>query len=293
MKKKLLIFVLVLCLSVNAFASGYPVIDVSAIIAAIENGYTLYNQYKTLIDTLENNYKQLENQVKSFQALDLKQLDAKDPLGSWRTMMTYANRQMNYLNNIENIMNKKDMKVGNYSYSLSDFFSHPINSTKDMAKGAFEYQFFDPFVNRSPAEKAAFHSKYGMSPGNYLKYNKLTDAIMGSSAEQKATNLAIRQNLLADAERLEKIAKDGNDADGTVTKQQAQIAFQLEQLRLAEETSESMAKFYDSWNSAHIKLEVQNSQEEQNRKLSAHNYNEGFVNIIHTIKNDDMEGGRK
>jgi hypothetical protein len=185
MKKGSLAAVLLIGVVFNGY-SDMPVIDFTNIIAAIENGYTLYEQVQTMYTQLETSYRNLETTIKGFQAFDFNNLDPKDPLGTWRNIMTYGNRQMNLVNNIERIINTKDMKIGNNSFSLADIYSDPSNIVS-LATGGVDFVLVDPFERElSVEEKARFHARYGMSYGNYMRYNAIGEAIDKKAQEIKA-----------------------------------------------------------------------------------------------------------
>ncbi len=106
MKKTLLIITLGIMVNLNVFAQGYPVIDITGIITAIENGYTMVKQLYATYDNIKTSYDQLQQQIKSFESFDISTLDARDPLGAWRSINTYADRMLTYEQNIQAILVK-------------------------------------------------------------------------------------------------------------------------------------------------------------------------------------------
>jgi len=288
MKKVLISLLLCLCISAGAFAQGTPVIDITAIIAFLENLEEMYKQYEATVNHLQNSQKQLEQTMKNFEKFDPTQLDAKDPLGSWRTIMSYGNRQMNYVRDIEDTMNKKGMKIGNYSYSIADFFE--VKNFKNAARGAVEFVVFDPFVYRTPEEKAVFHSKYGMSPANYMRYHS-----MGAAVKEKAAKIqsVIDYDILKkeDEETMtETIAKAAEGNESMLTQAEVDRALLLDQYAKQARFRESMLDFADGWFKYHQKLEIENEQGKLDRITSGHDYSEGFVNIIDSIDANNFIG---
>ena len=223
---KVALFAIMLWITANSgvSAQGQPVIDITAIIAAIENGYTLTQELQTMYETLKTSYDQLQKQIKSFESFDFNALDAKDPLGSWRSLTTYANRMMTYEQNIESIINKKDIKIGNGSYSLGDIFKSPAGATESMVTGGVHY-LFDPLETKlSPAEKAAFHQKYGMSYGNYMRISQMREMLQKKSAEVVGYSGSLQKDLAEDRERLSNIASETNGSESIVQQQQVNNA---------------------------------------------------------------------
>jgi len=270
------------------FAQGTPVIDITAIIAFLENLEEMYKQYEATVAHLENSYKQLEQTMKNFEKPDFSQLDAKDPLGSWRNIMSYGNRQMNYIRDIENTMNNKGMKIGKYSYSIADFLD--VKNIGNAASGALEFVVFDPFVERSPEEKAAFHSKYGMSPSNYMRYHHMGSAVQEKTAKIKSVIEYDILNKETEETMTEKIAKMAEGNESLLTQAEVDRALLLDQYAKQARFREAMLDFTDAWLSVHQQLQLKNEEEELNRLTSAHDYSEGFVNIINSIDASRFSG---
>jgi conjugal transfer/entry exclusion protein len=222
MKQKIAVLAVVLAITVNmgAAAQGYPVIDITNIIAAIENGYTLVQQLQTMYNTLKTSYDQLQKQIKSFESFDFNSLDARDPLKSWGSLVTYADRMMTYEENIEAIIKKKDIKINGGSYSLVDIFKSPATHVENIVTGGVNY-LLDPFETKlSPEEKAVFHQKYGMSYGNYMRLNQMREMLQKKAAEVFAYSGSLQKDLADDRERLSAIVADMKDNESIVQQQQ-------------------------------------------------------------------------
>jgi conjugal transfer/entry exclusion protein len=233
MKRKIVAAVLAVFGGGGVFA-GYPVIDIHNIIASIENGYTLVQQLQAMYENVKNNVEQLNETRKNFEAFDVKQLSMKDPLGSWGRIMTYGNRMMTYEENMEAIINKKDLKIGNSSYSLADLFISS-STIPGMVTDGIGFVAVDPFSKKlSAEEQAIFHSKYGMSYGHYLRIHTL-----GIKAGEKAAELtgyadSFEKNLKEDREALSKMNDQMSDGKSIVEQAQvtnAQLAAQCQELK--------------------------------------------------------------
>jgi len=222
MKHKIAFLVIVSGIMVNrgVSAQGTPVMDISNIAAAITNGYTMVQQLQTMYNTLEESYKQLEQQIKSFEKFDFNALDARDPLGSWKSLTTYADRMMTYEQNIESIINRKDIKIGNGSYSLGDIFTSPASTMKNMANDGLNFV-MDPLERGlSPEEKALFLRKYGISFGKNIRLAQMGEILQKKSVEVIAYSNSLQQNLEEDRERLSAITDDLYGSDSIVQQQQ-------------------------------------------------------------------------
>jgi len=239
--KKYLLIILALCY-VSAFVPAQtlsqpwtytpnpPIIDTTNLIRAIENGMHMYKQLKDIYETIKTNIERLEQQRRAFEALDIRQLSIDDPLGSWKKIMTYGNRMMTYEENIESILNRKDLKIGNSSYSLMDLYTtNPVTNITDMTGSAIDYAVVDPFEKQlTPEEKAIFHQKYGMSYGHYMRYHRIGEAITKKAAEVTAYNEKLEEELAADREAIQSMLEDnasggGNASDGSWVQEQQKI----------------------------------------------------------------------
>jgi len=224
MSKKNIILAVVLTImaSIGLSAQGYPVIDMTNFLTAVENGYTMAQQLQTMHNNLKTSYDQLRQQIKSFESFDFNSLNARDPLGSWKSINTYANRMMTYEQNIGSIINRKDIKIGNGSYSLGDIFTTPPTETmQNMSMDGLSFVVIDPFEKKlSAEERAAFHQKYGMSYGNYMRINQVGDMLQKKAAEVVGYSDSLQKNLAEDREKLDSISGDLFGNESVVQQQQ-------------------------------------------------------------------------
>jgi hypothetical protein len=233
MKKSLLIIV-TLCrvtLSVSAqtlaqpwgYMPNPPILDATNLIKAIQSGMDMYQQLTSIYQTIQTNIERLEEQRKSFESFDLRQLSLSDPLGSWRRIMTYGSRMMTYEDNIEAILNRKDIKIGSASYSLSDLYTtNPVTNVTEMTGNVIQYTFNDPFERQlTPHEKAVFHQKYGISYGHYMRYHRMRQALSKKAGEVTAYNEKLEEELAADREAIQTMLEE--QGDGSWVQEQQKI----------------------------------------------------------------------
>jgi hypothetical protein len=231
--KKYLLIIAALC-RITAFAPAQtpvqpwgpipnpPVIDATNLIRAIENGMHMYEQLMGIYETIKTNIERLEQQSRAYEAFDIKQLSLEDPLGSWKKIMTYGNRMMTYEENIESILNRKDIKISNSSYSLIDLYAvNPVTNITDMTGSAIDYAIIDPFEKQlTPEEKAVFHQKYGMSYGHYMRYHRIGEALAKKAAEVTAYNGKLDEELATDRKAIQSMLEDNNPGESWVYEQQ-------------------------------------------------------------------------
>jgi len=197
-----------------------PIIDITNLIHAVENGMNMYEQLTGLYQIIKTNIERIEEQIKNFESFDLRQLSLTDPLGSWRKIMTYGNRMMTYEENIESILNRKDIKIGNASYSLADLYTTNIT---DMTDSAVNYAIIDPFEKQlTTEEKAVFHQKYGMSYGHYMRYHAIGKALSRKAAEVTAYNEKLEEELADDRKAIQSMMED-NASEGSWVQEQQKI----------------------------------------------------------------------
>jgi prefoldin subunit 5 len=290
MKRKILAIVLVVLVGGSVFA-GYPVIDISNIIASIENGYTLVQQLQTMYENIKNGVEQLNETRKNFEAFDIRQLSLRDPLGSWRKIMTYGNRMMTYEENMEAVINSKNLKIGNGSYSLADLFTSP-STIPDMMGSAVNFTAVDPFSKKlSPEEQAIFHSKYGMSYGNYLRIHTLGVKIGEKAAELTGYSGKLEENLKEDREALSKMIDEVSDGNSIVEQAQvtnAQLAAQCQELK--SQTS-ILSKLGEEIASEAARNQLQKQAMEDARNSNDADVADGFLKMLErTGKKGDFMG---
>jgi len=270
------------------YASNPPIIDITNLIHAVENGMHMYEQLSNIYQTIKTNIERLEEQRKAFEAFDPRQLSMKDPLGSWSRIMTYGNRMMTYEENIEAILNRKDIKIGNASYSLFDLFAkNPVTNLTDMTVNAIDYSIIDPFEKQlTPDEKAVFHQKYGMSYGHYIRYYKIGEALLKKAAEVTGYNQKLQEELATDRETIRSILED--HGDGSWVREQQKInsllAAKNQDLKTKTKLITDIANMYAE-TSAKAKMD-----NEMRQKKDDADFGENYLNILEKTgrKNDYM-----
>jgi hypothetical protein len=272
-----------------------PIIDATNLIHAVENGMEMYEQLKSIYETIKTNVERLKEQIKAFESFDPRRLSLEDPLGSWRKIMTYGDRMMTYEENIKSILNRKDIKIGAASYSLADLFmTNPVTNITNMAGGAMDYVIVDPFERRLTAEeKAVFHQKYGMSYGNYMRYHKIGEGLSKKAAEITAYNKKLHEELTADREAIRSMLEDnasegGNDSGGGWVREQQKINGLLmvknQELKTKTKLIADIADVY-AQNAARAKMDAEAPQ-----KSDDVDFGENYLKILEKTgsKNDYM-----
>jgi len=287
MNKKIMVLVMVFTIIANVNAAAQAaVIDVTNLATAIQNGYNIVQQLQTMYSTLKTSYDQLQQQIKSFESFDFKNLNARDPLGSWKSINTYANRMMTYEQNIESIINRRDIKIGNGSYSLGDVFRAPPTETmKNMAMDGWNFAVVDPFEKKlTTEEKAAFHQKFGMSFGNYMRINQIGEMLKKKSAEVLGYSDNLQKNLTEDREKLDSISGDLFESESTVQQQQINNAIMTimaqdmkTQARLLGDIAEQLAM-----DSSRMQLEKQAMQDEIN--INDLDFANGLIKMLNEMQ---------
>jgi len=266
-----------------------PIIDATNLIHAIENGMEMYEQLNSLYQTIKTNVERLNQMIKYFESFDIRQLSMEDPLGSWKKIMTYGDRMMTYEENIESILNRKDIKIGNASYSLADLYMiNPVN----IAGSAIDYAVNDPFERQlSMEEKAVFHQKYGMSYGNYIRFHKIGEALSKKAAEVTAYNSKLHDELSADREAIQSILDE--QGDGSWVQEQQKINSLLmaknQELKTKSKLIADIADLYAK-NAAMENIDAQTAQEARQKNNDA-DFGENYLKILENSgKKNDYKG---
>jgi hypothetical protein len=200
-----------------------PIIDITRYIRAIENGIEMYEELTGIYQTIKTNVERLEEQRRAFEAFDPRRLSMKDPLGSWNKIMTYGGRMMTYEENIESILNRKDIKIGKASYSLSDLYrTNPVTNLTEMAGSAMNYAITDPFEKQlTPDERTVFNQKYGISYGHYMRYHKIGEGLSKKAMEVTAYNKKLHEELVKDREAIQSMLEE--HGNGSWVREQQKI----------------------------------------------------------------------
>lgn len=188
----------------SMFATGYPVLDISNLMNAIQQLYATYDQINTAIEQVQNTYQQLENQINSVKSMNWDDLassfsedkwssegglkGAWDNIGNFRTNMINAtsaiNSNMNLLNNVKHTLENKTVTAMGKEYSVAGLFGigkYGQNNLMNLPASAYDYvketakEIAKGYAGKiTYKEKQAIMSKYGLDPENYA-YVKLVE----------------------------------------------------------------------------------------------------------------------
>jgi hypothetical protein len=269
-----------------------PVIDITNLIMAIENGMEMYSQLTSMYQIIKTNIEQLNEVRKNFESFDIKQLSIKDPLGSWQKIMTYGSRMITYEQNIAAILNRRDIRIGNSSYSLADLFSgSPVNNVMDIGNNAASYIFIDPFEQRlTPQEKAIFHQKYGMSYGHYLRYYRIGEATSKKAAELTAYNEKLEEELFADREAIQAVLEGQGDGSWVQEQQKINSLLMVKNQNLKTRSAQitDIARMYSGIFSASNEERELNERARQERNVD---FGDNYLKMLENLqKRGDYKG---
>lgn len=131
-----LIGILGFTLPENIYAGGYPVFDITAMLNALEQIYQTYDEINSMIEQVENGYKQIEqgiNMVKSFNFEEMSLEDwsseggikgAWENIGKSRTRLRqaggYVSKKQEEMEAIKNKLNSNIISWNGTNYSIQD-----------------------------------------------------------------------------------------------------------------------------------------------------------------------------
>jgi len=198
---------------------------------------------------------------------------------------------MTYEENMESIINKKNLKIGNVSYSLADLFISPT-TIPDMAGEGIGFVAVDPFSKKlTPEEQAVFHSKYGMSYGHYLRIHKLGVKTGEIAAELAGYADSLSKNLKEDREALSKMNDTMSDSNSIVEQAQvtnAQLAAQCQELK--SQTS-LLGKLGEEIASEAARKQILEQAMEETRNNGDSDVTDGYIKILDNMgKKGDYKG---
>lgn len=222
-RKLLMLYSVLFCLPSASMAQGYPVIDVTNWLAAIDQLYSNYDMVMNTIKQLEQAYQQYQFYLEQAKSWDLDNiqwdgdLDFRDEI---KDVTRSVNKQLTNLRKIEEIFTTKQYSVGGMTFTVADLVGAG-NDEKDLAsvlkgvgkefKNSWDYA-ADALVNGLSEEQGrAIWQKYGISPRNYtymqqkkMMLKEVSSRIMASATEeaiamQTEADLALSNEIVSQA----------------------------------------------------------------------------------------------
>lgn len=181
MKKKIYaMFTALFLISVPVFSQAF-VIDLQAIAAAIQNGVTMAQQLEATYNQLRGTYEQIQQTAEQMKSMDMSKLSKK----ALQSLTGNSDMLEDYLNNIENIYDEKNMKIGNISFSLNDLYNTDVYSkiSKD-----FGIEMGKSIGSMTAQQLKEFANTYGIDYEQYLRMAALAQETGKKAKEIKAMN---------------------------------------------------------------------------------------------------------
>ena len=170
MKRKLVILIISFFVSLNIYSQGvFFVEDLAHIATSIENGLTMYHQLQNDYEQLKNTVEQIKMMKKNMEGFDW-QSYFQD--GEWDSFLHAADDFMTMQDNLDRLINQKNMEIGGMRFSLNDlyktdFFINVLNETEKN---------LDPRAI-TEEQSRAFVGRHGMSYDHYMKWLNLEHQI--------------------------------------------------------------------------------------------------------------------
>lgn len=236
MKKRLVVLFLSLFITFSSFSQGVTFVeDITAIATAIENGLTMYQNLMNNIQQFQKTVEEVEHIKKQMESFDLSSYDWT----RWDAFLHAANDFMNLQDDLESAINAKNMKLGNYNFSLkdlytTDFFLNAMSETERNLNPA----------NITEEQRNAFIGRHGMSPEHYNKYIALEKEIATKSQEVVVVAEQARKSTKSLNEQLQDIGVESESekesADKNLQYQNGQIQTALVQTEIQISMLESL-----------------------------------------------------
>lgn len=235
MKRKIL-GVLFFCISSHLFSQA-AVIDVSAIAAAIENGYTLYKELQQTVNSLKVQYEMLENSARNLMSFDPSKYD----LTKWEEWLHITDDYMTSIDNLESVYTAKNMKFSGVNFSISDLY------TTDVYKRVLSNA--SDSVNPSKmteADKIRFYKKHGLSPEHYAKLHAVTEQMNESFIKGNAAIIAGEDSMRSALESADDLVKNSTSEDSETANSQKLLKGIGDTLRVACQQYQVTSDMYKS-----------------------------------------------
>ena len=181
MKKKIYAMFTALFLISGPLFSQAFVIDLQAIAAAIQNGVTMAQQLEATYNQLRGTYEQIQQTAEQMKSMDMSKLSKK----ALQSLTGNSDMLEDYLNNLENIYDEKNMKIGNISFSLNDLYNTDVYSkiSKD-----FGIEMGKSIGSLTAQQLKEFANTYGIDYEQYLRMAALAQETGKKAKEIKAMN---------------------------------------------------------------------------------------------------------
>ena len=134
-RKLLMLCSVLFCLPSASMAQGYPVIDVTNWLAAIDQLYSSYDMVMNTIKQVEQAYQQYQFYLEQAKSWDLDNiqwdgdLDFRDKI---KDVTRSVNKQLTNIRKIEEIFTTKQYSVGGMTFTVADLVGAG-NDEKDLA----------------------------------------------------------------------------------------------------------------------------------------------------------------
>lgn len=202
-RKVIFLCIVLVALPSATMAQGYPVMDVTNWLAAIDQLYSSYDMVMNTIKQVEQAYQQYQfylEQAKSWNLDNIQwdgDLDFRDEI---KDVTRTVNKQLTNIRKIEEIFTTKQYAVGGMTFTVADLVGAG-DSDKDLKsvlkgvgkefKNSWDYAADALVEGLSEPERRAIWQKYGISPRNYtymqqkkLMLKDVTSRIMASATEE-------------------------------------------------------------------------------------------------------------
>lgn len=198
----------------SALATGYPVLDISNLMNAIQQLYATYDEINTAIEQVQNTYQQLQKQIDSVRNMNWDDLKGSfdnwddsggiqgvwNNIGNFRTNLTNAtsaiNENMNLINDVKNTLNNKTVTMFGKKYSVGGLFGvgqYGQNNLLNLPASASDYvretgsEIAAGYAGKlTYKQKEAVMKKWGLDPENYA-YVKLVEEQANEGISQLVT----------------------------------------------------------------------------------------------------------
>lgn len=219
MKKFVLISFVFLKVLMNGF-SQTAVIDVSAIAAAVENGYTLYQQLQSAIESYQKQVELLTQAQKNLASFDPSNYDPTTLDGLLHMVDDY----MTQMDNLEKVYKQKNMRIGSTSFSLEELYSTDMWGNILTGKEMDDDMVFKKIgkdvskkvnpENMTTRDKQNFYRKHGLSVKHYNKLSAASQQLDKKMVEAGAVIPIAYEKNKQNKAILSDMAKNHNEVKG-------------------------------------------------------------------------------
>ena len=206
MKKKLVIIASVVIIAAAKICAS-EALDLEIYMQLVENGLRDYQQVQNTLKQIEYQYQSMKAQLQNLQSENF------EDISSFQDAMSYVDRRISFVRNVDNTLRNTQVTVGKHSYNLDELYDIPNGLLSDAN---------DTLTNKlTKEEKAEIWGKAGIDPRNYIYLTTFKERMNDTAKKLTSLKENVQKSVEESGKELEKIMTNIAGEKGQSTLAQA------------------------------------------------------------------------